>query len=87
MNRRVLIAAVWGILIGSLIFAAGPIAWLSVHTVIAAIQTVLMYLMLPGLIVADGVGSLGPGAVVNALITLDYSSKPALSSNSSLFPA
>jgi Na+/proline symporter len=36
--------------------------------VIAAIQTVLTYLMLPGLIVAAGVGSLWPAAVVNALI-------------------
>jgi hypothetical protein len=68
MHFRVLIAAAWGMLIGGLTFAAGPIAWLSGHAVIAAIQTVLTYLMLPGLIVAAGVGSLGPAAVVNALI-------------------
>ena len=68
MHFRVLIAAAWGLLIGGLTFAAEPIAWLSGHAVIAAIQTVLTYLMLPGLIVAAGVGSLGSAAVVNALI-------------------
>jgi hypothetical protein len=68
MHFRMLIAAAWGILIGGLTFAAGPIAWLSSHAVIAALQTVLTYLILPGLIDAAGVGSLGPAAVVNALI-------------------
>lgn len=68
MNPRVLIAAAWGMLIGGLTFAAGPIAWLSNHAVLAAIQTVLTYLMLPGLIVAAAVGSFGPAAVINALI-------------------
>jgi hypothetical protein len=68
MNSRVLVAAAWATLVGTLTFAAGPLAVLSDHKVIAAIQTVLTYIMLPGLIVAAGVGSLGPAAVVNALI-------------------
>ena len=68
MNRRVLVAAAWAILVGALTFAAGPLTALSDHKVVAAIQLVLTYLMLPGLLVAAGVGSLGPGAVVNALI-------------------
>jgi len=68
MNPRVLIAAVWGTLIGVLTFAAGPLAMPSDHIVIAAIQSVLTYIMLPGLIVAAAVGSLGPAAVINALI-------------------
>ena len=68
MNPRVLVAAVWAITIGALTFAAGPLAVLSDHKVIAAIQTVLTYITLPGLIVAARVGSLGPAAVVNALI-------------------
>jgi hypothetical protein len=68
MNRRVLTATAWGTFMGILTFAAGPISSLSDHTVIAAIQTVLTCMMLPGLIVAAEVGSLGPAAVVNALI-------------------
>jgi hypothetical protein len=68
MNPRVLVAAAWAILIGALTFAAGPLAMLSDHKVIATIQVVLTYIMLPGLIVAAEVGSLGPAAVVNALI-------------------
>ena len=68
MNSRVLVAAAWATLIGALTFAAGPLAVLSDHKVIAAIQTVLTYIMLPGLIVAATVGSLGPAAIVNALI-------------------
>jgi hypothetical protein len=68
MNWRVLIAATWGILIGGMTFAAGQLAWLSDHAGIAAIQTVLTYLMLPGLIVAAGLGSLGPAAAINALM-------------------
>jgi hypothetical protein len=62
------VAAAWAILIGALTFAAGPLAMLSDHKVIATIQVVLTYIMLPGLIVAAEVGSLGPAAVVNALI-------------------
>jgi hypothetical protein len=68
MNPRVLVAAAWAILIGALTFAAGPLAAISDHKVIAAIQLVLTYIMLPGLLVAAEVGSLGPAAVVNALI-------------------
>jgi hypothetical protein len=68
MNLRFLAAAAWAILIGALTFEAGPLTALSDHEVIAAIQLVLTYLMLPGLFVAAEVGSLGPAAVVNALI-------------------
>jgi hypothetical protein len=68
MNPRVLVAAAWATLIGALTFAAGPLAVLSDHKLIATIQTALTYIMLPGLIVAAEVGSLGPAAVVNALI-------------------
>jgi hypothetical protein len=38
------------------------------HLAIAAIQIVLTYTMLPGLLVAALVGSLVPAAVINALI-------------------
>jgi hypothetical protein len=68
MNPNVLVAATWATLIGALTFAAGPLAVLSDHKMIAAIQTVLTYITLPGLIVAARVGSLGPAAAVNALI-------------------
>jgi hypothetical protein len=68
MNLRVLVAAAWAILIGALTFAAGPLSALSGHKLIAAIQVAVTYIMLPGLVVAAAVGSLGPAAVVNALI-------------------
>jgi hypothetical protein len=68
MDSRVLVAAAWATLIGALTFAAGPLAVLSDHKVIAVIQTVLTYIMSPGLIVGAEVGSLGPAAAVNALI-------------------
>jgi hypothetical protein len=68
MNTRLLIAAVWGALMGVLTFAAGPLAWTSPHMVIAAIQIVLTYMLVPGLIVAAGVGPLGPAALINALV-------------------
>jgi hypothetical protein len=68
MNLRVLAAAAWAILIGALTFAAGPLTALSDHKVIAAIQLVLTYVMLLGLFVAAEVGSLGPAAIVKALI-------------------
>jgi hypothetical protein len=68
MNPRVLVAAAWAILVGAFTFAAGPLASLSDHKVIAAFQIAMTYIMLPGLFVAAEVGSLGPAAVVNALI-------------------
>jgi|CZKL01.1.fsa_nt_gi hypothetical protein len=68
MKIRLLIAALWGALIGLLTFAAGPLAWTSPHTVIATLQIVLTYMLVPGLIAAAGVGSLGIAAVINALI-------------------
>jgi hypothetical protein len=57
MDSRVLVAAAWATLIGALTFAAGPLAVLSDHKVIAVIQTVLTYIMSPGLIVGAEVGS------------------------------
>jgi hypothetical protein len=68
MNPRVLVAVAWAIFIGAFTFAAGPLAALSDHKVIAAVQLVLTFIMLPGLLVAAEVGSLGPAAIVNALI-------------------
>jgi hypothetical protein len=68
MKRRASIAVVWGVLMGGLTFAAGPLAVLSEHTVVATVQTILTYLLIPGLIVAAAVGSLIPAAGINALI-------------------
>jgi hypothetical protein len=58
----------WGVLIGSLTFAAGTIGAESSHTVVAAIQYALTLFMIPGLIVAGLVGSLIPGAAINAVV-------------------
>lgn len=52
MSRRASIAVFWGLLIGGLTFAAGPLTSLSDHAAIAAIQIILTCLMTPGLIVA-----------------------------------
>lgn len=68
MNRRASIAIVWGLLIGELNFAAGPMAFLSDHIVIALIQVVLTIIMIPGLIAAAAVGSLVKVAAINALV-------------------
>jgi hypothetical protein len=68
MNIRFIVAAIWGTLIGACTFAAGPIAWTSANPFIATIQIALTYLMMPGLIVAAGVGSLIPAAAGNALL-------------------
>src|SRR5271156_4451117 len=68
MSPRFLIAAGWGILIGALTFAAGPLGWSSHQAAIAAVQMLLTCMIVPGLLVAALVGSLGPAAVVNALI-------------------
>lgn len=48
MRPKVVIATLWGVLIGSLTFAAGPIAWTSSHAVVAAIQYALTLFMIPG---------------------------------------
>jgi len=55
-------------LIGALTFAAGPLTSSSDHAAIAAVQMFLTYMIVPGLMVAALVGSLGPAAVINALI-------------------
>jgi len=68
MTPRVWVAAVWATLIGALTFAAGPLAMLSDHKLVAAVQIVLTSILLPGLILAAEVGSLGPAASVNAVI-------------------
>ena len=65
---RFFISVAWGVLMGCLTFAAGPLAWLSANPVIAAIQSALTMLLIPGIICAAMVGSLGPAAVVNALL-------------------
>jgi hypothetical protein len=68
MNHRIWIAALWGVLIGGFTLAAGQILALSDHVLIAVIQTALMYIMLPGLVVGNAVGSLGPAAAINLVI-------------------
>lgn len=68
MNRRVAVAGAWGLLFGALTCYVGPISSISDHAVLAYVQILLMCLMIPGLIVANGIGSLVPAVVINALI-------------------
>jgi hypothetical protein len=62
------IAGIWGILIGCLTFAAGPITALSGNSLIAAAQMGLVNLLLPGLFASAVTGYFGPGALINALL-------------------
>ena len=64
---RFFVAVAWGVLMGCLTFAAGPLASLSANPIIETIQSALTMLLIPGLICAAMVGSLGPAAVLNAL--------------------
>lgn len=68
MNRRVAIAAIWGVLIGALSFAPGTFTDLSGHTAIAVVQVVVGIFMMPGLVVAALAGSLVSAVVINAAI-------------------
>jgi hypothetical protein len=64
---RLEIAAIWGLLMGGLTFAAGPLSWISANKIVGAVQVVLVYLLAPGLLVAGMTGSFVPGAVANGL--------------------
>jgi hypothetical protein len=66
-ERRLFAAVAWGVLMGCLTFAAGPLAWGSANPIIDAMQFALTMLLIPGLLCAAMVGSLFPGAVINAL--------------------
>lgn len=71
---RLLISMIWGTLFGGLTFAVGSIASLSANMIVAAMQIVIMFLLLPGIIGAGAISgnihaySLGPGAIINALV-------------------
>jgi len=69
-DARYFVAVAWGLLMGGLTFAAGPLAWSSANPVIAALQFALTMLLLPGLYCAATGGSLVPGAFVNGLFHL-----------------
>jgi hypothetical protein len=70
---RYLVAVAWGVLMGGLTFAAGPLAWLSANPVIAAGQSMMTMLLFPGLLCAAVVGSLIPAAAINALLQFGIS--------------
>ena len=71
---RLLISMIWGTLFGGLTFAVGSIASLSANMIVAAMQIVIMFLLLPGIIGAGAISgnihaySLGSGAIINALV-------------------
>ena len=74
MKVRNAVSMAWGMAIGCLTFAAGPIGWASANPIIAAVQWVLLILILPGIIGGGAVSGsmhtvfLGVGAVINALL-------------------
>ena len=73
-NTRILIAALWSIAIGGMTFAVGPLSLRSEHSALAAIQVVLMALIVPGLLGAAAIAGnahafpLAPAAAINALV-------------------
>lgn len=76
---RIRIAAGWGLLIGSLTFAVGPISSISANPILGTAQVVLMVLLLPGLIGAGAISGnmhafyLAPGALINAFFNFGLS--------------
>lgn len=76
---RIRIAAGWGLLIGSLTFAVGPISSISENPILGIAQEVLMVLLPPGLIGAGAISGnvhafyLAPGALINALFNFGLS--------------
>jgi tetratricopeptide (TPR) repeat protein len=76
---RIRVAAGWGLLIGSLTFAVGPISSISENPILGIAQEVLMVLLLPGLIGAGAISGnihafyLAPGALINALFNFGLS--------------
>ena len=67
------VAVAWGLFMGGLTFAAGPLAMLSANPVIAAIQFAFTTLLFPGLLCAAMVGSLVPAAFINGFLNLGLS--------------
>jgi tetratricopeptide (TPR) repeat protein len=76
---RLRIAIGWGLLIGSLTFAVGPISSISENPILGIAQRLLMILLLPGLIGAGAISGnmhafdLAPGALINALFNFGLS--------------
>lgn len=68
MSRRLEIAFWWGVLMGALSFAAGPLTSLSEHSAIAALQIMISVPLFPGLVAGAMMGSLLPAAGINWLI-------------------
>ena len=74
MRVRNAVSLAWGIAIGCLTFAAGPISWTSANPIIAGVQWALLILIMPGIIGGGAVGGsmhtifLGVAAPINALL-------------------
>jgi tetratricopeptide (TPR) repeat protein len=74
MRVRNAVSLAWGVAIGCLTFAAGPIGWASANPIIAAFQWALLILIMPGIIGGGAVGGsmhtifLGIAALINALL-------------------
>jgi hypothetical protein len=73
LELRTIIALIWGALMGSLTFALGPISVISDNFIFGALQIILVYLLVPGIIGAGIVSGnvhaiyLEVGAVINAV--------------------
>ena len=57
----------WGLLMGGLTFAAGPLTALSANPLVAGVQLTFSLFLIPGLFCAAMAGSLIPGAFINAV--------------------
>jgi tetratricopeptide (TPR) repeat protein len=74
MRVRNAVSLAWGMAIGCLTFAAGPIGWASANPIVAGFQWALLILIMPGIIGGGAVGGsmhtvfLGVAASINALL-------------------
>jgi hypothetical protein len=68
ISKGTILALLIGGALAGATLEAGPISWISANRIIAIPQTALVYLLVPGLVISAGVGSLLPGAAINGLI-------------------
>ncbi len=65
IESRYEVAAAWGIFVGVMTLAAGPIEGWSSNPILGAVKAALTILMLPGLIASAIAGYLAVGAFIN----------------------
>ncbi len=68
IGKGTILALILGVSLAAATLEAGAVTAISGNPIVAVPQTALAYLLVPGLVVSAGVGSLLPGAVINGSI-------------------